>query len=52
VGLIAGMGELAGYGSRLLSGVLSDRLQRLWLFMFRGPELSPLRREGRDVGGF
>jgi MFS family permease len=36
VGLIAGMGELAGYGSRLLSGVLSDRLQRLWLFMWIG----------------
>lgn len=36
VGLVAGLGEFIGYGLRLLSGYLSDRLGRHWLFTFLG----------------
>ncbi len=36
VGIIAGFGEFAGYGIRLLSGYMSDRMQKLWPFMFLG----------------
>jgi predicted MFS family arabinose efflux permease len=30
VGIVAGLGELIGYGLRLVSGYLSDRTQRYW----------------------
>lgn len=30
VGIVAGLGELAGYGLRLVSGIISDRTQRYW----------------------
>lgn len=36
VGLIAGSGELIGYALRLLTGYLSDRTERYWLFTFLG----------------
>lgn len=31
VGLVAGLGELAGYGLRLVAGVIADRTGRYWL---------------------
>jgi len=36
IGLVAGLGEFIGYGLRLVSGYLSDRLGRHWLFTFLG----------------
>jgi MFS family permease len=36
VGLVAGMGELAGYGLRLFSGVLADRTRSFWRLTFSG----------------
>ncbi len=30
VGIVAGFGELVGYGLRLLSGLISDRTRRYW----------------------
>jgi MFS family permease len=36
VGLTSGIGELVGYGARLLSGPLADRSHTYWLFIFLG----------------
>ncbi|MGQ9633495.1 MAG: MFS transporter [Bryobacteraceae bacterium] len=36
VGFVAGFGELAGYGLRLVSGILSDRTRRYWLITIAG----------------
>ncbi len=36
VGAVAGFGELVGYGFRLLSGYLSDKTGRYWLFVIFG----------------
>lgn len=36
VGLVAGGGELAGYGLRVAAGALADRLRRPWLFISLG----------------
>lgn len=36
VGVIAGFGELIGYGLRLLSGYLSDRTKRYWTITITG----------------
>lgn len=36
IGLVAGLGEFIGHGLRLVSGYLSDRLGRHWLFTFLG----------------
>jgi len=36
VGLVAGLGELAGYGLRILSGLLSDRTRRYWTLTILG----------------
>lgn len=36
VGVVAGFGELVGYGLRLASGYLSDRTGRYWGFTFAG----------------
>jgi len=36
VGVVAGLGELLGYSLRLLSGLLSDRTRRYWLFTLMG----------------
>ncbi|MEW5986239.1 MAG: MFS transporter [Chloroflexota bacterium] len=36
VGVVAGLGELVGYGLRLLSGYLTDRTGRYWLITFLG----------------
>lgn len=36
VGIVAGFGELVGYGLRLLSGYLSDRTGRYWAFTLAG----------------
>jgi MFS family permease len=36
VGIIAGAGELVGYGLRLLSGILSDRTRRYWAITLVG----------------
>jgi len=36
VGLVAGLGEFVGYALRLVSGYLSDRIGRHWLFTFLG----------------
>jgi hypothetical protein len=36
VGLTSGVGELVGYGVRLISGPLADRSQAYWLFIFLG----------------
>lgn len=42
VGLVAGIGELAGYGARLASGYLADRLRRYWLLTGVGYALNLL----------
>jgi MFS family permease len=36
VGLTSGIGELIGYGVRLISGPLADRSRAYWLFIFLG----------------
>jgi MFS family permease len=36
VGLIAGIGELVGYGIRLLSGYFADKTKAYWVFTFIG----------------
>lgn len=36
VGLVAGFGELIGYGFRLISGYISDRTGKYWLITFTG----------------
>jgi MFS family permease len=36
VGVVAGLGELIGYGFRLVSGYLSDRTGKYWLITFLG----------------
>ena len=36
VGLVAGMGELTGYGLRLFSGILADRTRSFWRLTFLG----------------
>ena len=36
VGVVAGFGELIGYGFRLISGYLSDRSGKYWLITFAG----------------
>ncbi len=36
VGTVAGLGELAGYGLRLLSGVAAERSGRFWAFTLAG----------------
>ncbi|MGC1177661.1 MAG: MFS transporter [Methyloceanibacter sp.] len=40
VGIVAGLGELLGYGVRLLSGWLGDRTQRYWAVMITGYALN------------
>jgi MFS family permease len=39
VGLTSGIGELVGYGVRLISGPLADRSHAYWLFIFLGYSL-------------
>lgn len=36
VGVVAGLGELIGYGFRFLSGYLSDKTKKYWLIAFVG----------------
>jgi MFS family permease len=36
VGLVAGFGELVGYGFRLFSGIIADRTGRYWTITFLG----------------
>jgi MFS family permease len=36
VGAVSGFGEFIGYGARLVSGSLSDKSRRYWLFIFLG----------------
>ena len=36
IGIIAGLGELTGYGVRVVSGYLSDRLRRYWTITIIG----------------
>jgi len=36
VGLTSGIGELVGYGARLISGPFADRSHAYWLFIFLG----------------
>ncbi|MGB9745457.1 MAG: MFS transporter [Bacteroidales bacterium] len=40
VGLVAGLGELLGYGLRLLSGWIADRTRKYWLIVFTGYALN------------
>jgi len=42
VGIVAGLGELIGYGLRIVSGVLSDRTGRYWLITILGYVLNLL----------
>ncbi len=42
VGIVAGFGELAGYGLRVVSGRLADRTGRYWAFTFFGYALNVL----------
>jgi MFS family permease len=36
VGLVSGLGELTGYGVRLISGYISDKIRRYWLMTVLG----------------
>ena len=36
VGLVAGLGELIGYGLRLVTGYLSDRTRKYWAIVTLG----------------
>ncbi len=36
IGFVAGLGEMTGYGLRLLSGVLADRTRRYWTITIAG----------------
>src|SRR6185312_13814968 len=36
VGVVAGLGELLGYGLRLVSGYLADRTRQYWAMTFLG----------------
>ncbi|NMB99187.1 MAG: MFS transporter [Thermoanaerobaculaceae bacterium] len=36
IGVVSGLGELCGYGLRILSGLLSDKTQKYWLFTIVG----------------
>lgn len=40
VGLVAGLGELLGYGLRLFSGWIADRTRKYWLIVFTGYALN------------
>jgi len=42
VGVVSGLGELVGYGIRLLSGYFADRTRRYWLITFFGYGLNLL----------
>ncbi len=42
IGIIAGLGELVGYGFRLVSGYLSDKSGKYWLIAFLGYTLNLL----------
>lgn len=42
VGMVAGLGELIGYGFRLVSGYISDRSGKYWLVTFIGYALNLL----------
>lgn len=42
VGIVAGLGELIGYGFRLVSGYLSDKSGKYWLITFVGYALNLL----------
>lgn len=42
VGIVAGLGELIGYGFRLVSGYVSDKTGRYWLVTFIGYALNLL----------
>jgi MFS family permease len=42
VGLVAGAGELIGYGLRLVFGYMSDRTRRYWAFTIAGYALTAL----------
>ncbi len=42
VGIIAGFGELIGYGLRIISGVISDRTQRYWTITMTGYAINML----------
>jgi MFS family permease len=42
VGIVAGFGELAGYGLRLVSGIISDRTRRYWAVTLIGYSINLL----------
>ncbi|MEW6138787.1 MAG: MFS transporter [Thermodesulfobacteriota bacterium] len=42
VGVVAGLGELVGYGLRLVSGYFADKTQRYWAIVFLGYGLNLL----------
>jgi MFS family permease len=42
VGIVAGLGELAGYGFRVVSGYVSDKTGKYWLITFIGYALNLL----------
>ena len=42
VGIVAGLGELIGYGFRLVSGYVSDKTGKYWLVTFIGYALNLL----------
>jgi MFS family permease len=42
VGLVAGLGELIGYGLRSLTGLLADKTRRYWTFAFIGYAINML----------
>ena len=51
VGLVAGLGELLGYTLRLVTGYLSDKTGRYWLFTFGGYALNLLAVPALTLAG-
>ena len=51
VGLVAGLGELIGYGLRIVSGVISDRTHRYWAITIAGYEVNLLAVAAMALAG-
>ncbi len=51
VGIVAGLGELFGYGLRIISGVLSDKTKRYWTFTIIGYSVNLLAVPAMALAG-
>jgi MFS family permease len=52
VGVIAGLGELIGYGLRIISGLISDRTQRYWTITIVGYAVNLLAEPALALAGY